>query len=141
MANYMATIRTNYFSVTDEAKLREILSRCYAEDEIQVFEAGDGSGELGFGCYGSISGYPENADEDDPDDVSVDALYEALRQIVSEDDAIIITETGYEKLRYLCAHSIIITRREIRVVDLQYEAAKAAGSILGDESFITRMDY
>jgi hypothetical protein len=100
MANYNATIRTNYFSVKDEARFREIMDACGAEDELYVFESEDGTGKLGFGCYGRLNGIPagEAADDEESD---IDAFYDALQDVLSDGDAIIITELGYEYLRYL----------------------------------------
>ena len=140
MANYYAFIRSNYFSVTDETRFREIIASCLGSDEaIRIFESSDGSGKFGFGCYGSISGVPD--DEDDPDDYDVDAFYEALQEVLVEGDAIIITEIGYEKLRYLIGVCTIITKREIQFVNLSDRAVALACEMLGNADFQTQMDY
>lgn len=140
MANYYATIRTNYFGVTDEAKFREIINSCNAEDSIHIFEADDGTGKFGFGCNGSIYGIPPSEDEDD-DENNLDVFYDALQSLLIESDAIIITEVGFEKLRYLIGTCTIITRDQIRFIDVRDKAIELAQSMLNDSSFSTRMDY
>jgi hypothetical protein len=140
MANYCATIRSNYFSVKDEVKFRELMNSCSAEDEIYVFEAEDGSGKFGFGCYGSISGIPVGENEDETEE-DLDAFYDALQEVLSEGDAIIITEIGNEKLRYLIGTCTVITSCEIRVFNLGDQSVKLAREMLEDNGFRTRMDY
>ena len=142
MANYYAIIRTNYFSVTDEAKFREIIGSCgAAEDEIQVFEemASDGTKQFGFGCYGTICGIPTGEDEDDEPDL--DAFYDALQSVLVEDNAIMITEVGFEKLRYLIGHCTVITKHEIQGINIRDKAIELARSILGNPDFTTKMEY
>jgi len=139
MANYYAFIRTNYFSVTDESKFLEIIDSCLSEDKLKVFTSGDKPKLFGFGCYGSIYGIPINGD--DLEEVDIDAFYEALQNILADDDVIIITEIGYEKLRYLLAHCTIITKMEIRFVDLRDQAMNMACEMLDNPDFTTKMDY
>ena len=138
MANYYATIRTNYFSVTDEAKFRDIIDTCSAEDELHVFESNDGSGKVGFGCYGSVYGIPVGEDDDESD---LDALYDALQSVLVEGDAIIITEIGFEKLRFLIACCTIITKNDIQGIDLRNKAIDLARDMLQNPDFTTEMDY
>ena len=140
MANYYAFIRSNYFSVADETKFQEIIASCLGSDKaIQIFESGDSSGKFGFGCYGSISGIP--AEDCDPEDCDIDAFYDALQEVLAEGDAIIITEIDYEKLRYLIGVCTIITKREIRSVNLEEKAVALAREMLGNEDFQTQMRY
>jgi len=137
MANYISFIRTNYFTVNNESKFHEIISSCFAEDKIMIFKSED---KFGFGCRGSIYGISrdENDDCTEPD---ADGFHAALQEIIPEDDAIIITEIGYEKLRYFVASSIIITKTQIRSVDLRDKALDIAREMLANQSFSTQMDY
>lgn len=140
MANYYATIRTNYFSVTDEAKYREIIESCIAEDTLHIFEESttDGKKMFGFGCYGYINGIPAVEDEDETD---LDAFYYALQSVLSEDDAIIITEVGNEKLRYLVGLCTVITNTDIQSIDVCCKAVELARIMLENPEFTTRMEY
>ena len=110
MATYNGFTRTNYFSVTDEDMLRDIVDRIVWDNDDGFFE--DRGGKFAFGSYGSVCGLrnaesendsdsDEAYDDDCDDEYEADAVYEALQSIVAPDDAIIITEIGYEKLRYL----------------------------------------
>lgn len=142
MANYYATIRTNYFSVKDEVKFREIVDSCSAEDTVHLFEVEqpNGSKLFGFGCYGSIYGIPPGEDEDD-DDNNLDAFYDALQEVLPEDEAIIITEIGNEKLRYLIGCCTVITHNGIQFIDVRDKAVGLARTMLQNDAYQTKMDY
>jgi len=142
MANYYATIRTNYFSVKDENAFRELMQSVNAEDEVHVFEQpqSDGSKKYGFGCYGSIYGIPVEPDGNDLDG-GMDRFLDALQNLVYEDDAIIITEAGNEKLRYVIGFSTVITSKEIQGVSIPDKALYLAQELLGNKNYQTQMDY
>ena len=38
MANYNAKFLTNYFSVTNAIKFKNIIGSCHADDEIEIYE-------------------------------------------------------------------------------------------------------
>ena len=149
MANYYCKTRTNYFSVTDVEKFKEIINSCGGSDTVEIMEddQSDGSVKYGFYCEGSIDGLPERENDDgsseDSDDVdyNFDAFCEALQKILPDGDAIIITEVGSEKMRYLTAYSIIITSSEVKSIDLGREAAKLAAGMLQNPEFTTKMEY
>ena len=143
MANYYATIRTNYFAVTDEVKFRKIIDSCSAEDTIHILEniAPDGTKTFGFGCYGYISGIHADADEEDMDETDLDAFYFALQSVLAEGDAIIIMEVGNEKLRYLIGVCTVITRSDIQGVDVSNKALDLVRTMLANPDFTTEMYY
>jgi len=140
MANYYATIRTNYFSVKDETAFRELIQSVTAEDEVHIFEQpqSDGGKKFGFGCCGSIGGIANPDDEDHPD---LDVFLEALQKLVCEKDAIILTEVGSEKLRYVMGLSTVITHAKIQYVDIRSIALEVAQKSLGNPDYTTQMDY
>ncbi len=149
MANYYGFTRTNYFRVTDAERLRKIVDNTHlGEDTLELFERKVGDETwYGFGCYDSIEGlYPnwERADEyDEPEDAdpSFDLFEDELQMILHPDDAIIITEVGYEKLRYLTAYSTIITAKGCEYVDLRNCAIDKAQELLGNPNWDTTMEY
>ena len=145
MANYCCAIRTNYFRVKDEEKFRELMSRVYgSEDEISLFEEVlDNQRFFGFGLYGSIAGLcNENEDEDeDVDDDDYDAFIDALQRCVADDDAIIILESGNEKLRYIIGGATIITSRSVEYVDITSVAMDKAAKMLDNPNWKTRCEY
>ena len=151
MANYYSTVRTNYFHVKDAEKFRGVMRRvCGSEDTVELWEETDVDGGLvfGFGTYGGISGIlpaSESASEDDAysylDDCSYDDFLDALQECVAESDAIIILESGSEKMRYVVGAATVITSKEIRYLDITDLAVKAASEMLGNPNWVTVCDY
>ena len=133
MANYSATIRTNYFSVKDPTALRELIDSVEAEDTVSLFmtKLPDGSMQYGFGCYGSLFGIQD----------SLDAFYEALQELVCENDAILIFEVGYEKLRYVVGCCTVITSTKMQHIYIQQQALELAAKLLNRPNYNTRLDY
>lgn len=146
MATYNGFTRTNYFSVTDEDMLRDIVDRIVWDNDDGFFE--DRGGKFAFGSYGSICGLRKaesendsNSDEDYDDEFEADAVYEALQSIMAPDDAIIITEIGYEKLRYLVGYAVVITSKAIETVELRTDAVNTARKLLNNPTFNPAMEY
>lgn len=144
MSNYITKTRTNYFSVTDEEKFKQIISSCKASDSIEVFDEKqeNGSVKYGFYCYGSIQGFTDRNESEESDDMdcnyNYDAFCKALQQIIPDGEAIIITEIGFENMRYLTGESSIITRNYYKCITLQHEAVKIAGKMLNNPDFTTK---
>jgi hypothetical protein len=169
MADYYGKTRTNYFSVTDEEKFRKIMETCKGSGDIEIFDEkqADGSVKFGFYCEGSIHGIASPEDEgeahydekifdfsdideefrgyDEDYDVDIDYNYdafcEALQQILPDNEAIIITETGYEAMRYLTGDCTIITRSGFECIDIKRIALGIARDLLKNPEFTTKMDY
>jgi hypothetical protein len=146
MANYCCAVRTNYFHVKDEEQFRKLMSRAYGtEDEIELWEEKDSEGNavFGFGLYGAISGV-QNAEEDtDPDAErsGYDEFIDGLQKCVADDDAIIILESGNEKLRYVIGSATVITSRDYEYLDIISLAERMACGMLGNAGWTTRCDY
>ena len=142
MANYYATIRTNYFSVKDENRFRELIQSVSTEDEVHIFEKpqSDGKTLYGFGCYGSIYGLPVET-EGGFSETDMDYFLDSLQKIVSDGDAIIMTEVGYEKLQYVLGYSAVITSKEIKCVSIPDSGVTLARELLGNDDFETQVDY
>lgn len=133
----ISLIRTNYFRVKDEESFRNLMARVYGcEDTVDFWPAKDKDGNtvFGFGCYGGISGV-RNAEEDEDGDVeetSYDEFLDGLQKCVAEDDAIIILESGNEKLRYVTGYATIITSKDIQTLDLTTMAKETAATMLNN---------
>lgn len=143
MANYYGLTRSNYFSVKDEAALRDIIDRLVVAECGEKFlfdEIVDGEKKWAFSAYGTLSGFP-TAQKDEDDEYDLDSFLYALKDILSDGDAILITEIGNEKLRYFCAHTILITKDMIEGDDFFSHVLEKARKLLGDDGFTTRMDY
>lgn len=144
MANYISFTRSNYFRVTDPEVFKKIINRVITdEDSLELWERTEnGTTYYGFGAYSSICGLRHEAEDTDNDDeFEVEAVYDALAKVIAPDDAIIITEIGYEKLRYLTAYAVVITRTEVEFVELRSAALETAQRMLRDPEYDPCMDY
>ena len=141
MANYYGFTRTNYFAVKDEERFRQVVASCQASEENpEVWEeAVDGQTLFAFGCYGSLSGLPCGDEEDYECDLG--AFHNALQQVVADGHAIIITEGGYEKLRYLVGDCTVITSQEIAYTNLSDIGLAKARQLLKNPQYNPVMEY
>lgn len=136
MANYNGFTRTNYFKVKDVERFKAIIDCCITSGDIDIWEENINNETLyGFGCFGSIYGLEIDDDE------NYNAFIDELQKVVADDDAIIITEVGYEKLRYLSADSCIITSKEVKSLDLNDISKREARAMLKNKEFNTQMSY
>lgn len=144
MANYNCVQRTNYFHVKDPEAFRNLMSSVEAED-IRLWEEKDEDGNLifGFGCFGNIAGIPfqDDAGEMVTDEDSYENFLAELKKSVDEHDAIILIESGHEKLRYISGIATVITGDSIKYLDLSMAALGLARRMLGNEKYDPRMDY
>ena len=144
MANYYGFTRTNHFSVTDPEKLTQIVNRIRWDEGELIFLAEE-DGRFCFGAYSAICGLVKPAEEADSgcddDEYEPESVYAALQEIVAPDDAIIITEVGFEKLRYLTAYAMVITRDGANCVELRGEALNKAQAMLHNPQYATKMEY
>ena len=149
MADYYGITRTNYFSVKDPHQFKKIIENAHCtgfDSKIEIWERKDGNKTLyGFGCYGSIEGLLENWEDNNDADYDGDydfSLFESeLSKIVSDDDAIVITEIGHEKLRYFTACSVVITSKGTELVNLDSCSVAAASKMLINPEWKTKMCY
>lgn len=140
MANYYAKTRTNYFAVTDEAKLKGIMENADPEATLHS-ENIDGKTKYMFYCDGSFDGYPVYDEDGDVCEGDFDSFAKDIQNILPADEAIIIKEVGSEKFRYLSAYCTIITKNKVETIDLDVCAEKFVRELLKDEKWSTRMDY
>lgn len=146
MANYSCAIRTNYFHVKDNEAFEEFMSHVYAED-LDVFHKVDNKGNklYGFGCYGGISGYFNSEESYENDDEAWDNAYDnfidGLARHVAEDEAILIFESGNEKLRYVVGSVAVITSKGYQYKDITDMGIKMARQMLGNPDYTTQCDY
>lgn len=142
MANYVCVTRTNYFRVKDEEIFTNLMKRVVADETVDVWRtvSDDGTLYFGFGLYGSIYGlHGEDAEEDD--DADIDEFFDALSKCVADDDAIIVMESGHEKMRYVIGRATVITSKKGGDIDVTTEAVRLARQLLGNPDWETRTDY
>ena len=138
MANYYSSYRTNYFRVTDENRWNDLFSKLSGDDLSDFSEVKDGIQVHGFGGYDYVA-YDIDGSEDY--EGSIDEFLTDLREILPEGEAVIYTETGHEKLRYVSAFSIVATKNSVESINLQDAAIEKAREMLRNDKFTTIMDY
>lgn len=146
--DYTCVSRTNYFRVTDEERFKEIMSYAFTSngEEIELFSDTNANGETiwGFAAYGSIDGYRNffTGDVDSDFDMDFDSFTKDLQEILADDDVIIIQEAGHEGLRYVTAIAWVISKTEVRTLDLADLIMLTCGEMSGvDERKVGRLDY
>lgn len=125
MANYNAFSRTNYFKVIDESKLEELVAHISSDSTVELWKEKDDDDQpiYGFGAYGCIG------DMYDEENGEIQDTAIALQSLLPDGEIAVITEIGYEKLRYLVGVSTIITNKEITTVSLSTATLTAMHSI------------
>lgn len=148
MANYYSAVRTNYFHVKDEQAFRDFMKTVVGNEEAVSVWSGkdaDGNTTFGFGCYNGIAGIKTEAQEGEEDqwwpDYDYDAFLNALSKHVADDDAIIIFESGNEKLRYVVGQAVVITSHAVELIDMWQAACEQAADMLGNPEWKTVCDY
>lgn len=142
MANYNCVVRTNYFHVKDVEAFKRMMDQVVgSEDEVSLWEENDQEENpiFAFGCYGGIAGLPNESD-DEIDDDSYNRFTDELQKCVAENDAVIIMESGHEKIRYVTGSAFIITSNATKYLDVETLALEATKKMVGTE-FVKRLDY
>lgn len=144
MASYTCAIRTNYFHVKDEDEFRAFSEKLYCnEGDVEVWEDKDKAGKtvFGFGCCSSLTGIlSETENTDEPDD-AYDRLIKGLQEHIIEDDAVIIFESGREKLNYVNGLATVITSKECKYLDISDFAVEEVRKMLGNKEWETNSSY
>lgn len=140
MADYISKCRSNYFKVTDETRLREIIDSCQAEGNCRV-EQHDNieKDKFCFYCDYNLNGLIEDENDEDACDNAYDKMIEELQKILPDGEAIIIIEAGSEKTRYIACSSIIITKSKIYNINLKDIALNKAKELLNNPNYETQM--
>lgn len=142
MANYECVIRTNYFHVKDPERFRTLLDVVSAGN-LEFWEKKDENGfpVFAFGSYGTVYGIPHlmNGWKYRADEESYDEFLYQLKDLIAEDEAVVIMEAGHEKLRYVSSNATIVTGKTIECVDLERAALKLVREILDAPDYATEM--
>lgn len=142
MANYQCAVRTNYFHVQDPELFRQFMARVYGtEGSVELWEDKDANGRpiFAFGSYGGISGLRDAAEDTmEADETAYDEFICGLQRHVQADDAVIILESGREKLCCLVGSAEIITRSGYDQLDISKMARHCARAMLNNLEWQTR---
>lgn len=141
MATYKAITKTNHFHVTNAEKLKDIVSRMHCNSKVTLVEDEQGQNTYAIWAHADIRGvYP---DENSPSDIAgpdFGLMTAELQTILPEGEALVLFELGTESLRYLVATATIITRNEVKQIDLVDGAFNMAREILDNPMWETQID-
>ena len=118
MANYNGTFRSSYFQVENEEAYESLKHHLVATDGVEFWDQ-EKDGEIyhGFGGYGCIVGYAEDAkayeDGESNEEPDYDRFMNELSKIIKEGDACVIMSAGHEKLRYVAGVVTVITKNHV----------------------------
>ena len=143
MANYYGKTRTNYFKVTDAEALCELSNIvCGDEDSVHLgIENAPGEEKrYMLWCEGTILGIPDGDDEEDCD-YNYDEFVRRLQKILPDGEAVIITEVGSEKMRYLVGEVVVITNEGVCKNNLNAIGKKIAREMLNNPHWETKNWY
>lgn len=70
-----------------------------------------------------------------------DEFIDGLQECVADDDAIIIFESGNEKLRYVVGSATIITSKDYEYISITHTASKRAAELLNNSEWTTQCEY
>lgn len=124
MANYISTMRTNYFHVTDENRFKTIFEQIKDKNsEIILFTGVDNT--YCIGCYSEIN---------------IDDLIE-LQEIIPDNDCIVVMESGHEKLNYVDGVGYVITKNKIESLSIMSWVQQKAKELMQNPDYTTQIDY
>lgn len=128
MANYLSCTTTNYFQVTSEQELRELISRISCNDEIEIAASKEnGKTYYSLCAYGSFIGLD--------DQENIDELYKAFQRILPDGEVLALFEVGHEKLRYVNGSTTIITNETYQSKSLHGIATTLARTITNNPTY------
>ena len=139
MANYYEQSRSNYFKVKDRAAFQAFLERF--GEAVELIEDEKDKDRVGFLAQEGIPSEWVVTDADGMEEsVPVDFVSE-LAGHLADHEVMIVTGTGYEKMRYLVGFAVAINnRKERREVDLANIYALAR-QLTKKPKRITRAEY
>lgn len=128
MADYISCTKTNYFQVTSEQELRDLVSKIDCEDEIEISSSTEkGKTYYSLCAYGSFYGIDDNEDAEE--------LYKEFQRILPDGEVMAIFEIGHEKLRYVGGYTVVITNETYQYKSLQDIATIMAREITINPSY------
>lgn len=136
MPEYMIHVKSNYFHVIDDDLFIEFINRVDVDNgtiDIQVSFDDYGIPIYGFTADGIIIGVADEYEGSD-DQTSFGDEYDnflvALQELVAEDDAVIIMESGMSADGDVFASATIVTTDDTEYIDLQEAASDKALEML-----------
>lgn len=151
MANFEYITMTNYFRVVDEMAFRTLLSRVKAEDSVYVWDNVEGhctqapkeEKMFAFGIYGGFN--LVSNDSHDPEDpmgwLEADELYNELRALLPDGEAVIATTIASERPRHLTSHVTVVTNQKVISECVDMFGVAIAREMLGCPQWVTKHNH
>lgn len=132
MADFNCCIRSNYFRVIDEERLKNFIGSMEANCVISLWEMYSDRHEklFTFGCEGYIWG-------SNPDEPDFGKDLKKIGELLPDGEVLIVMTVGHEKLRYVSGVAYIVTNNYMTVIDLERLAINKAKKLLRDSDFST----
>ena len=128
MANYVSCTTTNYFQVTSEQELQDLVSKIDCSDKIEISTSSKkGKNYYSLCAYGSFMGLDDNED--------VEELYKEFQRILPDGEVMALFEIGHEKLRSVDGCTVVITNETYQYKSLQDIATTMARNITNNPSY------
>ena len=128
MADYISCTKTNYFQVTSEQELQDLVSKIDCTDEIEISTATEkGKTYYSLCAYGSFLGLEDEED--------LEELYKEFQKILPDGEVLIIFEIGHEKLRSIDGCTVVITNESYQFKSLQNIATEMARNITNNPTY------
>lgn len=128
MADYISCTKTNYFQVTSEQELQDLVSQIDCTDEIEISTATEkGKTYYSLCAHGSFLGLEDEED--------LEELYKEFQRILPDGELLIIFGIGYEKLRQIGGHTVVITNEAYQFQSLQDIAKTMARNITNNPTY------
>lgn len=125
MANYESVTRSNYFHVKDEDAFSKFMDTV-SGDDMHCWSDKDEDGNTlhAFGCDGSIYGVPNGAEDND-----FDLFLSELQKHIAPEDAVILMQSGHEKLRYVTGFAMHFIRTSAHIIKI-WKISFLTGAVL-----------
>ncbi len=128
MADYISCTKTNYFQVTSEQELQDLVSQIDCTDEIEISTATEkGKTYYSLCAYGSFLGLEDEED--------LEELYKEFQRILPDGEVLIIFEIGHEKLRSIDGCTVVITNEAYQFKSLQNIATEMVRNITNNPAY------
>lgn len=133
MSDYYTYTKTNYFSVTDEEKFRQIVSMIECNDDIEIYVVEENNKKEYLLCaYGCFVGIDNTVDCSGPD---IEVMYKEFQKILPDGEVMVIFESGHEKLRDVTGCVTVITNQSYEIRSLWDIANELAKELTGNLEF------
>lgn len=130
MASYECALMSNYFHVKDPNAFRAFMKPIIDATDLELWTENDEEDLMfAFGSYESIDYGNDNIEN------FYEYLCDGLKQHIAPKEAVIVLETGHEKLRYVTAFASIITTKKTKHINFTDKVCLEACKMLRNKNY------